>query len=321
MSLIKTSIFLILCSSLVTSLKSFAEGRKIEVRFQNFSTVNTAQEIYLEDLIVETDKSHQFPEPILGIAVADRITEEQEISVKGSEIAKRIRQALSFQDLQSYSFVVPEVITIKGKRNFISPHKLKRSILARAQFLCQSCEVKLDDFQFNQGNLNSEILSYRLELENMRGGGSFLIPILFDTSQGKIQSQIQGKVSFYQEGLVAKRYLTIGASLSLEDFERKKVNVTFSKDGVPDTKKLAGMILARPLTRGQALFQSDLKPEVVTSRGQVVKILIEGENYEIAVQGIAEQAGSVGDLIQVKNLNNNKTISAVIVDRGLVRLQ
>ncbi len=297
------------------------EAKKIELRINNLSTVRTNSDITLSDLLADPNKTYLLPEHLLNANIADSINSESEVILFGSDLAKKVRQSLSFQELQSYSFIFPQEIKIKAVRNFLSTSSIQRSIMVESQKYCSSCEIVMDELQIDTQGIKGEILSSRIHTENLRGGGSFVIPMIFETSQGKLQKLITGRLSFYQQGLVAKKYLSSGISLQPEDFETQKVNVTFSKDAVPRIDDIRGKILARSLSVGQPIFLGDLKKEVAASRGQTVKILIQGENFEITAEGVAEQSGAPGDVILVKNLNTQKVISALVLEKGVVSLQ
>jgi flagella basal body P-ring formation protein FlgA len=65
----------------------------------------------------------------------------------------------------------------------------------------------------------------------------------------------------------------------------------------------------------------DLKREPAAQKGQMVQALIGTEEYEISASMLAEENGFVGDTVKVKNTETKKILSAVVVAKGLVKIQ
>jgi flagella basal body P-ring formation protein FlgA len=79
-----------------------------------------------------------------------------------------------------------------------------------------------------------------------------------------------------------------------------------------------GLALKRPLRAGQALRASDaMRPEVV-QRNETVTMVYEAPGIVLTMRGKAQEAGAVGDLIGVVNLQTNRTIQATVAGRGRV---
>ena len=56
-------------------------------------------------------------------------------------------------------------------------------------------------------------------------------------------------------------------------------------------------------------------------KGQIVKAIFGKGQFDISISAIVEEAGSVGDVIKVKNMDSLKMFAATIVDRGLVKIE
>ena len=66
---------------------------------------------------------------------------------------------------------------------------------------------------------------------------------------------------------------------------------------------------------------SDLKKETVLKKGQMVKAIAGHAFFEVSISALAEEPGSIGDVIKLKNMDSLKMFSATIVDRGLVKIE
>ena len=79
-----------------------------------------------------------------------------------------------------------------------------------------------------------------------------------------------------------------------------------------------GLAAKRPLRSGAALQSADLmKPEVI-QRNESVTILYEVPGMLLTVRGKALEAGSVGDLVSVLNIQSNRTVQTTVVGPGRV---
>ncbi|MCF6159503.1 MAG: flagellar basal body P-ring formation protein FlgA [wastewater metagenome] len=56
------------------------------------------------------------------------------------------------------------------------------------------------------------------------------------------------------------------------------------------------------------------------ARGSVVELFIQSSGFKIVTKGIAQEAGYIGDVIQVKNIQSNKVLYGTIVDSDKIRV-
>ncbi len=300
---------------------SWARADRAELRVSEKSTVRVGDPVRLGNLIQGEIGNKELENKIYDLVVFDPLTSEGEHVFQSEELALTLRRKLSFQDLKRLSLKIPETFTLAAKRNYLYAGDIKREIAARASEICSECLIEFEDLNIPELKSREEILQTRLEVQSLKKAGSFLIPLAVSTSQGRHVYWVTGQVSFSKIAPVAKRLLRPGEPISQSDFEMKKVDVSFAKDGFVRSEELAGKVAARTLTVGQPIYSSDLKKELAAQRGQMVKILVGGETFEIVSSGTAEEAGSVGDMIKVKSTETLKMLSGVLVDKGTVRVQ
>jgi flagella basal body P-ring formation protein FlgA len=81
-----------------------------------------------------------------------------------------------------------------------------------------------------------------------------------------------------------------------------------------------GLALKRPLRAGQALRASDAtRPEAV-HRNETVTMIYEAPGIVLTMRGKAQESGAVGDLINVLNVQTNRTIQATVAGPGRVAI-
>jgi flagella basal body P-ring formation protein FlgA len=135
------------------------------------------------------------------------------------------------------------------------------------------------------------------------------------------QGWVQGKFRIMKNAAVAKRFLNAGWHLQSEDFEMRKVDVTMETDSAADPAKLMGLKLARTLNANQVILNSAIARESDVVFGQTVKAVIKEEDWQVSIDGIARDTGSVGDHIKVFNPNSKKTLMGVLTAKGIVEIQ
>jgi flagella basal body P-ring formation protein FlgA len=294
---------------------------KSEIRVAEVSTVRVGDPIRLGALVQEYIADPELNAKVQELVVFEALTDETEKVYESEELALTLRQKLSFQDLQRIAVKIPNQFRIKAKRNFLYQGEIMRKITEQALNACDGCTVEFESLNLPELKVKGEILKTQLETQPLKAAGSFLLPLIVETSQGKNTFWVTGKIAFYKTAPVARRLLRANERINAGDFEMKKVNVSFAKDGIPAAESIQGKMAARMLTVGQAIFEADLKREPAATRGQIVKILVGNESFEVATSGTAEETGNIGDMIKVKSNDTKKLFSGVLIEKGVVRVQ
>lgn len=310
---------LIFIFQLVFAQTVWAKGT---LQVAELSTVRIGDPIRMSVISTADGVERHLNEKLNNIVVLEAVQKEGQFEFASSEIALALRKKLSFQELQQLTLKIPETVKVRAKRNHIYSSDLKNQILMTAGAQCgPSCEVTFNDFRTPEVTANYEVLSYRLDTSTVRGAGSFVLPLQVETSQGRLQLWVTGAIRLHKEALVAKRLVPAGQALTDDDVELRKVDISFSKDGTPTLEDLHGRITARVINVGQTIFFSDLKKAIGATRGQPVKIVIGDGEFEVATQGLAVDAGSIGDQIKVKSSESNKLLSGELIDKGVVKVE
>jgi len=83
---------------------------------------------------------------------------------------------------------------------------------------------------------------------------------------------------------------------------------------------VVGKQLTRTVQANSLLTQAMVQQRLLVTKGQEVTILADGQNFAVKMMGTALQAGTAGQQIGVKNTTSGRTVEAVIVDAGTVRV-
>lgn len=311
---------LVISILLMTSLFAVAAD-KMEVRISELSTVRVGDPIRLGTISTGLEKDSYLYKKIYDTVVYEPINTEETQSFTSQSLAIILRNKLSMQDLQQVSFSIPESFSLKAKRNYVYPQDIKRSIILAAEASCKPCDVTIDDLKIPDTSTRNEILGVDLDTTSIKGAGGFLLPLNLQTSQGKGSVWVTGQLTIYKMAPVSKRLIQMNEKFTAEDFEMKRVNINFMRDGIPAEKDLIGKMAVHPISYGQTIFFADLKNELAAKRGEIVKLLLGDKEFEVSTQGIAEEQGSIGDIIKVKVNDTQKLMSGVLIDKAVVRVQ
>lgn len=79
-----------------------------------------------------------------------------------------------------------------------------------------------------------------------------------------------------------------------------------------------GMAVRQPMRAGQAVRMNDLMKPVAVQRNELVTIVYQMPGVLLSIRGKAVEAGSVGDIINVVNVQSNRTVQATVTAPGRV---
>ncbi|WP_430456176.1 flagellar basal body P-ring formation chaperone FlgA [Rheinheimera sp.] len=135
------------------------------------------------------------------------------------------------------------------------------------------------------------------------------IKVLCETELGW-QIYLSAKVSQMQEVVVSRRQLAPGVILSKEMIQLETRDQLISRGAVvTDPELLDGARTKRSLSRGQILTLQDL---CLVCKGDMVTIEGISGSLIVATSGKALSDGSLGDNIQVQNLNSGRKVQASV---------
>lgn len=118
--------------------------------------------------------------------------------------------------------------------------------------------------------------------------------------------------------IVASRPLRPGERLQPADLKPLRISRDRLRGNTVDEPgKLLGAITRQAIAAGQPL--TDLLTCQIC-RGDEVSIAAGDGSFEVIMKGIAQGAGNVGDKVPVRNLSSRRTIQAVVVATGKVRV-
>lgn len=292
--------YFITCFLLATSV-SFA---KSQIQFSNEVAVSAVRELTLADLVTVENVGKDDLRLLDSVSVAKKtVWTAAEIS----EVLKENRQFGRFKIL------LPQKMTIQFESQLSRKHLERRianeikAVEGKAQV-----EVRLHSLPKISGEIVFIDWSYVKR-------GSFLLPLSLQNDPNPTLISAQSRV--LKQLPVAQRQISPQFRVQKEDIKIDWVDVTFSKENELLPEEIIGQNLNRGVSFGQPILPSYVKREPIVKKGQLMRAQVGGNDFEISVNVIAEEAGFVGDTILVRPTDTQKKLSAVIEDREKVRIQ
>ena len=167
---------------------------------------------------------------------------------------------------------------------------------------------------------------YTLELRPLTQGeplGLFtLMAELKDEGKLIMRGQIRMRIRKFAEVFVARDRLRRHSKLVPADFEIKRVEITSLREQpVQKIDLMPAYRLKRNLSRGNILTLRSIEPVPDIDVGREVSILFNDRLFQISAPGRALQAGSVGDIVKVKNLSSGRIVRARVIDKNTVSIE
>jgi flagella basal body P-ring formation protein FlgA len=129
-----------------------------------------------------------------------------------------------------------------------------------------------------------------------------------------VNVRVRGMAQVVQAG----RSLPNGQLLRTEDLRLVDADIATEPLGVlTDLAQALGRETARPIKEGASLVLNALRQATVIKVGDRVTVRLMGQAFQVSAEGVAQQAGGVGDTIRVK-MPDGKLVVASVVRSGHV---
>lgn len=223
----------------------------------------------------------------------------------------------------SYSLEMPSQVKVCG-----AAQKLTGAVLAEKVygFLEKQARPEWKSWRLERLNLPDELLlppgEVRVEPKANLGewspGSLFLRLEIFVNGESYRSLPVTCRLRAEAEVFVASRDLEKSAVLTAADYRRELREVTGDEILTPPVP--GAYRTTRPVRAGRILGPRDLEPVPVICKGSKVRIIARGKAFFATVDGLAQEDGSLGQEIAVKNIGSGKVIRATVSGPGEVEV-
>ena len=291
--------------TLIMTTVSFAQSEyKPEIILSSAIEVSPRKKITAYDLVESRHLSEETMEELKNIQLGDQTTKY----ISKSDFIKSLRNIDS-------KYRLPTEIKLLRSQSNVSRMEVERKIKNHLMMKCYSCEYTLLINSVPQAMTADWDLDLNIDFNKT----SVMVPV-FSTTQPDKKGWVVVEVRKYAMAPTLNRPLKVGdvVTASMITVEKRLIN---RSDILIDTSQVIGLQANRFLNAGQLLSDRDLKKEQVMKKGQMVKALFGQQSLQITISAQADEAGAIGDVIRVKNLDSQRMFAARIVDRGLVEIE
>lgn len=131
---------------------------------------------------------------------------------------------------------------------------------------------------------------------------------------------ISGKAVQWREYPALTRDVARGETISDADIAYVDADRALARGYARDAGDLVGKLARRPLRRDQPVRLTDVEAPVLVKKGAVVTLIYEAGGLRMTHQGVAMNAGGDGDIVSVKNIDSERTLKGVVLDRNLIAI-
>jgi flagella basal body P-ring formation protein FlgA len=137
-----------------------------------------------------------------------------------------------------------------------------------------------------------------------------------------VQLRLIGTAVVTAQTVELLRPLARGELIKLSDVTMRRVpRAQISGETVTNPDQAVGMAARTAINAGRQISVGELmKPELV-HRGENVTIVYQTPGLMLAVRGKAKDGGTEGDMIDIVNLQSNRTVRATVIGRGQVAVE
>lgn len=164
-------------------------------------------------------------------------------------------------------------------------------------------------------------IDFILMTDNLKKINSRVCAMLEIVSDGKFFSRLPVwfKLTGKYEAYVLHQNITKSSELKKQMLTKTYVDIsnTVSRPLVT-LDKLNAFVTNKMIRKGQILTHDHLIPKMDVMKGNSVSVIVEVGNVTLFTQAIAKQNGSVGDVVELFNKNNNEVFKGIVINENYV---
>ena len=291
-------------ASLFFSVSCFASG-EVELTFPSAVEVSPRSEINMYDIVEAKNLNEDMISDLKEIVISPNKSNV----LSKSDLARLLRPIKA-------RFVLPGELKILKSQSAISRMEVERKIKNKIYSQCAICDVKILISSVPQ-NLESDwVMDLNIDLNK----NTVMIPVFAIKNSGN-KGWIVAEIKRYQQVPVLNQSVKIGDVLTSEMFTIEKRQMQNSRETFQTPESVTGMQAVRFLNAGQPVQFGDVKKEQVLKKGQMVRAVAGSAEFEVAISAEAQESGTIGDVVKIKNLDSQKVFAAKVIERGVVRIE
>ncbi len=297
-----------------------------DVTFVNEVTTVAHENILLMDLASVSNLSPALEEKVLKTVIFTTQEALETLEISNLDLLKKVKPAVAAQATgasemaTNWVYFLPGKIRIKRTTSQISELRLQNLVKLDLQKKCPSCLIK--SVTIKRPEMVGTLVSWSLDFQNIPVQKNFLVPLkMVKAPKTEETLWLNIQAGIFQEGFKTTALVSRDQRLGEKDVKKESIEIGNFKDRLATWEEIQTSRMNKSLSVNQPILLSDLQKDFFVNRGQVVKIISGSDQFEVSSQATAEDAGYFGDLIKLKSLDQKRTLSGIVIEKGLVRIQ
>jgi flagella basal body P-ring formation protein FlgA len=216
---------------------------------------------------------------------------------------------------------LPQKVTVYNSAVAFSEEAVKMQIENYLEAACDECRYEVSQLQLPIVDETVRQAEWQVELHGGVVRGSFSLPIRFDSRENKRLYWVTGQARKFMRVPVTVRRIGAGERVGTQDVEMKEMDVTFGDDSPAELGQLENAKIRRGLAVGEIVWRKHLQRERAVRFGDVTKVVIGAEGWQVSTTAVAQQNGDIGDRIRLLNTKTRNFITAKVVGPKLVKVE
>lgn len=302
-------------SFLIFSLFCFSTAAEpTPIEFKNeISIAATATQLTLWDILANKEDWSAQRELIQNLSFALPAKTQQ---ISNSELSKWMRfQVVEVRKIfgDYAKWTLPKSILIRRTGYEFTAKGVEAQLIRSWTEKCKDCRFRFVSLSVPPLQKSKNYRSWNLQLPDEVPKGSFSIRLDVENDLGLSERYwISGQLQVSKRVPVAARALELGARLEKSDIKEEWKDISFSTDSFLPMESLVGKAIRRAKKSDDWIQSGDIVREKAVRRGENVKLYVGKGGWEISMQGLADQDGSVGDTINVRNPKTSRVLTGLV---------
>jgi len=159
-------------------------------------------------------------------------------------------------------------------------------------------------------------------MEHFPRDGRLTANIRVEAANGQdFTARVMGRVHPLVQVPTLARSVLPGDIIQADDIawqEKRAHQVNRTQVSNPDA--IIGMQARRSLSAGMPILATDIEPNMVVKRRDVVTLVVESAAMRLTARGVALEDGALGDIVRIRNTTSDRVVEGRVAAAGLVEV-
>ena len=289
------------------------------LKIKSYNRIFEGDRISLLDVVEREGLKGEVEKKLSTIHLGDAPNVGEERVYTNKALADAIRRS---GIKKQWGLQIPRQIVIENKGYDLNRDSVESELLANWRTLCSDCQLKVKSLQLPALAKELAHQPWSIENDGKLPRGSFAVRMLVKSDSGRSNVLwINGQLEVRMKVPVLTRAVAMNTRFNEADLTMELRDVTFATDTTPTASEVVGQRARFSMNANDIIWRGSILREKAVQRGQLVKVSVGDENWQVSLQAVTEQDGFVGDTISLRNPQTNRLLTGKVVASGEVEIR